>query len=137
MSADPVAVTSFKLRQQQPMQETHVQHKTLHRIDDAESREIQQQVETMIGRLKVLRDSELTSEFANQLSIVEVTLANQTSDSALTNEISATRADLCVELGFEVHEFQDCDSFMRTACSRSGRNAKIPQDKCTALFDEE
>lgn len=82
----------------------------------AKAREIQNEVEFMVNRVESLHDSELTSEFTDQIEVIEEAVSKETSDHHLSTEISEVRASLCAQNGFQNHEFAECEDFMRKSC---------------------
>lgn len=80
------------------------------------TREIQNEVEFMINRVESLHDSELTSEFTDQIEVIEEAVSKDTTDHHMSTEISEVRASLCAQNGFQNHEFAECENFMRKSC---------------------
>lgn len=119
----------------------HHAHSPHHRttVRDAEAREIQTEVEDMVGRVHKLNDPGTTAEFAKELGNVEASLTNNDKqDTKLVTEISEVRAELCVEAGFERTEYDDCEDFMNSQCSHTAQNqAVVPAAFCTSFFAEE
>lgn len=136
--ADPSSDESLRMSHKKTLHSKH-EHKTLHESADPASREIQQEVEMMVDRVKKLDNVEVTSAFAEELDGVEASLAAKSGDKNLVREISTVRADLCAQQGFESHEAMDCEDFMSKACAPrlSGEEGPVPKQYCTLFFREE
>lgn len=113
------------------------------RNGDSKAREIQSEVEFMISRVESLHDGELMSEFTDQLEVVEEAVAKETTDRRMTAEISAVRASLCAQNGFQNHEFAECEAFMRKSCEPKETdddnfvNDEPLDDFCVVFFNQE
>jgi len=107
------------------------------------AREIQSEVEFMVSRVESLHDSEITSEFTNQIEVIEAAVAEETSDHGMTMEISAVRASLCAQNGYQNHEFAECEAFMRKSCEpKDTDDANFVNDEpldesCVVFFRQE
>lgn len=111
--------------------------------DNNKAREIQNEVEFMISRVESLHDSELMSEFTDQLEVVEEAVSKETTDRRITTEISEVRASLCTQNGFQNHEFAECEAFMRKSCEPKDTddanfvNDEPLDDFCVVFFHQE
>lgn len=91
--------------------------------------QVQAEVEEMMNRVTHMDDPKLESEYVNQLEGVEASLAEHAGAAGsfagekLVAEIGSMRANLCVEQGFERHETEDCETFMKVVCSLEGAPA--------------
>lgn len=109
----------------------------------AKAREIQSEVEFMINRVESLHDNELTSEFTNQIEVIEEAVSKETSDHHMSTEISEVRASLCAQNGFQNHEFAECEAFMRKSCEpKDTADANFVNDEplddfCVVFFRQE
>jgi len=107
------------------------------------AREIQSEVEFMVSRVESLHDSEITSEFTNQIEVIEEAVAEETSDHHMTMEISEVRASLCAQNGYQNHEFAECETFMRKSCEpKDTDDANFVNDEpldesCVVFFRQE
>jgi len=107
------------------------------------AREIQNEVEFMVNRVESLHDNEITSEFTNQIEVIEEAVSKETSDRRISTEISEVRASLCAQNGFENHEFAECETFMRKSCEpKDTDDANFVNDEpldefCVEFFREE
>lgn len=107
------------------------------------ARDIQSEVEFMVNRVESLHDSELTSEFTNQIEVIEEAVSKETSDHHMTMEISEVRASLCAQNGFQNHEFAECEAFMRKSCEPKETddanfvNDEPLEDSCFVFFKQE
>jgi len=112
-------------------------------LRNGETREIQKEVEFMVNRVKSLHDSELTSEFTKEIGGIEEALSKETSDHGLATEITAVRASLCAQNGFQNHEFSECEAFMRKSCAPADTvdttymNDAPLEDFCVLFFRQE
>lgn len=111
--------------------------------DNNKAREIQTEVEFMVSRVESLHDSELMSEFTDQLEVVEEAVSKETTDRRMTTEISEVRASLCAQNGFQNHEFAECEAFMRKSCEPKNTddanfvNDEPLEDFCYEFFHQE
>jgi len=107
------------------------------------AREIQSEVEFMVSRVESLHDSEITSEFTNQIEVIEQAVSEETSDHRMTMEISEVRASLCAQNGYQNHEFAECEAFMRKSCEpKDTDDANFVNDEpldesCVVFFRQE
>lgn len=92
----------------------------------------------MVDRVHKLNDPDTTAEFAKELGTVEASLSVKTQgDRALVKEISAERAELCVEAGFQRTEYDNCQAFMDQQCSPDVKEIVVPAAVCIRFFAEE
>lgn len=137
-----IAASAFAKVDHEP---AHLRHGHKHHAQmtgqDVQSREVQNEVERMVDRVKHLEDPQEVIQFAQEINTVEVAqeaIAEKAGDRKMVKEIDATRADLCVAEGFAAHQFAACDGFMRAACDPSvAPELKVPKQKCIQFFQDE
>lgn len=76
---------------------------------------VQKEVERMASRVERLGVSSDTVGMADELDDVEASIAAE-AGSRLLGEILKTREELCKERGYQPHEMEECELFMKKAC---------------------
>lgn len=91
----------------------------------------------MTERLRNMDDTDLALRFAEELEQEELKLLGRAHDVDFAREIGAVRADLCTQHGFESHELQLCETFMRSSCPPEVQEPLVPMDYCLAFARDE
>lgn len=103
----------------------------------SEDLHIQQEIETMTERLRNMNDTDFALHFGQELERAEMQLQARTNDVDFNREIGAVRADLCTQHGFESHELEQCEGFMRSSCPPMVPVPLVPTEYCVAFFRDE
>lgn len=134
--ADTDSDASFKVLKQKKMHGRHGNHREVQRSSGSRrSREIQHQIEQMVGRVKQLNDEQASVTFAKELDAIEEELSSNTEDEALAQEVDNVRADLCTQQNLMDIGIENCESFMEKSCSK--RPLKVPSHFCTRFLRQQ
>lgn len=131
--ADADADASFKLLRKQNLHTRHRDRRAVQRSSSStRSRQLQQEVEQMVNRMKHLSDEGARIEFAKELASVEEDFLNSAVDKDLVDEVSSVRADLCTQLSLAESDAANCRSFMDASCA--SRPLKVPSEFCAKFL---
>lgn len=144
---DPESDQSMKMIENANLHHPHAGHKTVRPRAtpgrDAHARAIQNEVESMVHRVKLLSDDD-AFEFIKELDDIEDNLALSSSDDkGLVQEISTVRADLCARKGFKGADTSECEAFMHKACGIEGIGVDadappiVPEEDCLKFYSQD